>query len=512
MNYCDYFRIPNILTMELLLLPKKTLLLIMAMCSGRDLLSLSLTCKMFNDFLTNDAALMKKIQFKIDLLFNVFSKEMFMKKLWSLMELIANNRIRYYRNLELKVSTRHITVPDDWKLLGTALKAFEKVKILKAEFRISSSADSQLLNSFAQVEELEVEFCWSSNNVTKVFDEARASMINLKKLTYIGDCITLKYFENCTSLTDCELAIDSDSQNIASIAEEFFLKQNNLKNLKLKTNDGKSVYIKLFQHDRSVVATFELDSLSIESDACGKNMHKFIAQQKSLAQCTFNESHMEPGGNNDVMRAMLMLPRLKLLTIKSVVSVTALKDIRNTTVKQLNVNIDEDENEKCFASDVLESLVLICPNAEIITSNLQIIKLKDFPSEVLHKLQLPECRHFYYQPKAIPEDQHAFEEHVMAFIRRFKKITKLTIGHGNWLFYRRFGLSLGFIKDLLRNLPDLKKFKVCGNAAARQFLSELTLTIAQLKKIIVVGEQVYAEDDDDDNDEEEEEESTDDDD
>jgi len=458
--------------MELAKMPDDPLLLVMEKCSGRDLLRLSRTCKRFNDLLTKDEQLMKKIQFKIDL-WDFYSD----KSLLSLTDLLSNNRIRQYQNLELKVDSEHFEDTNDRNFLEIALKAFGKVKKLKIELRIGEDEDYDLLDGFAQVEELEATFFWMEYDSFP--DDARAPMTNLKKLTFNGECKSLKYFESCTSLTDFMLNTVCFSEDETKIAEDFLLQQKNLKHLKLHytINDGE--FITIFDKDRSAEVPFQLESLSIDSDVCGANMHKFIAQQKSLIQCTFDGSYESPAAINKVLKAMLMLPQLQSLTVKSVTSITDLKGIRNTSIKKFTMNFVKN------FSEVLEDLVLICQNAEIIVRSGWIIELKDLPSEVLQKFKLPDCEQFRYQPESIPEDQHAFEEHVLAFIRRHSKIKSLTIGHKDWLHREAFGLSLGFIKDLLQFVPALKSLEIYSNAGARHLFGYLASNESKLVSLNV---------------------------
>jgi len=389
------------------------------------------------------------------------------------MELAFNKSIRQYRNLYLQFDAEDIADSNDRRLLQIALKAFENVTKLELDINLSVPEDWQLLNSFAQVEQLVGRFYWHDSKI-EVPDDVRAPMINLKKLTFIGNPSVVEYFENCTFLTDCVLYLESNSKDNATVVEDFLFKQKNLKNLTL-VSYGSFKNVKLFQQDRSAEVPFQLESLSIDLDVCGENMHKIIAQQKSLTQCTFDVMRRPAANNTVVLKAILMLPQLQSLTVDNFHSIADLKDIRNTSIKQLTVNPIVN------ASEVLENFAVICPNAEIIASDQWNLQLKDLPSEDLRKLELTDCKQFRYQPEAIPEDQHAFEEHVLAFIRRHKNITRLTIGHKNWLQHEAFGLSHGFIKDLLQFVPALKSLEIYSNAGSRQLFSYISSIESQLE-------------------------------
>jgi len=480
MNLYD-FSVIKTKTMEITKLNEFVLLSVMERLPAKELLALSQTCTTFNNLLSENDVLLNKLRFKIELWFqHIYHKDSYAIKLSSLMELVANKQIRDYNNLDLLLNGE-VTNPIERDGLIAVLKAFENVKNLRLEI---DPDNLHFLNGFTQVEEFDAYFGGGleDNRPFRIPPNTRAPMTNLKKLKLITDGDNLTYFEDCTTLTDLKLHFEARyTENWAEITEDWLLKQKNLKHLEME-NEEREETVKLFEMDRSEEVPFQLESLSVSSDNSGAFMDRFIGGQQYLIDCIFKEQKEDNSATRSkVLRAMLMLPQLKTLTIDTVPSITDLIDIRNTSIKK--VVHKSQPSDDC--SELLKDLLIICESVEVIECECVYFYTYELPSNVLHKLQLPYCYQFCYKPEAIPEDQRAFEENFLSFLRPHTQIKELMIGHKNWLQHEQFGLSLGFFKDLLRFLPKLEIMEIYNNAEAKQIYNYVSTFESQLNLLIV---------------------------
>jgi len=455
--------------MEITNLDESSLLSLMERLPARELLALSQTCTTYNNLLSENDVLLNKFRFKI-----VLSKfdNNYAYILSSLMELVVNKQFRDYKNLQVSLKGDFSEIERiAWINL---LKGFKNVTNLKFEmncYNCINAEDWQLLEGFTQVNELDVAL------FKPIPPNIRAPMTNLKKLK-CGNRF-MPYFLNCTALTDLKLHISfTVKENFSQDTEDWLLKQKNLKHLELDSHCDN--HFKFFETDRTAEVPFQLESLSVTSNVHGAQVPKFIArQQRSLIECKYNgHGNDNSVAQNKVLKAILMLPRLKTLTIKNVKSVAELTDIRNTSIRLLNL-------DKFSLKTPMKDLAIICVNADVIKcSGDHYFRFhKHLPSDVLHKLRLPKAFRLLYDPETIPEDQHAFEEDFLFFIRRNTAVKYLIIGHERWLQHEGFGLSLRFFKDLLRFLPNLIKLELFSNAGAHQIINHISTNESQLKSI-----------------------------
>ena len=444
-------------------------------------LKLSETCTYLHNLLWSSPKLSKDIRLNFNR--KVTDPQSMTKNL----NLIQENRKRGRKYKKLKIYRFSSKI--DEKILKLEIEAFnfigESVVDLAVDLAEVKNLDIiRLLRCFPSVEKLLLDgFLEDIINDLMVKLNTDGILLHLKQLNVDHqDSMILKIIENVDILerfTYQNSKFGGDFEYGTEKFEDFLIKQNRLKELKIYGMENSQLFVK----NRVAEISFQLENLFV---ACffmhRNNIENFFVHQKNIQNLHLisffhpQTFHQDRFSYSNILRKAFTLPKLEKLIIGHGETILYedfefLSDIRNRNVKTVEY-IDRD-------SLVVESFLLIFPFLEKIDFNGKDVKFTKLSSANLAKITCSKMINFTYSPE-VEADKKMFETAVIEFIRRHKNIISLSIGSKDWIG-TSFELSVEFLSQIVEILTELKTIEVFNPQQLNESLT--LLNKIQLHKI-----------------------------
>lgn len=464
-------------------LPDHIQVRVMNRCSLRSMLNLSESCSHMNYLLWTTPHLMKRL--KLVVKFTRDNNET-VNKLSTILSNISMGR--KYTKLKLVYANEAVTSyvkPLLLKILNLVGKSLREVEIACGNFN-SMNDIALLLKCFNNVEKLVLYNLQADDN--ELF-EVQGMMPNLRELLMHDSKSSLLWmFEDFTNLLRFKFHLNPrEAENLcygSKKLESFILQQTNLKILDI-SRLHKNV---LFQENNFDDHKFRLESIIANKFFLHKNnaVNFFLKQSnlKSIKLYDFCDSRIfsVSTGYSSVLRSIFTLPSLESVGIFNgtinIEDFDCLNHVRNYSVKHLEYDM--------WNSTVLERFIDIFPRLEKISFRCFTVKLRDVAVEKLSIMYTSgsySLEEFIYQPRNV--DRKQFEESFKNFIIRNKGIKHLTIGHSNWI-ENSFGLSLNFWIVTLYSLVDLSELVIYNPLEVRSLFMLLSRNKNAFKSVTFV--------------------------
>jgi hypothetical protein len=406
---------------------------VLALSSVRTMLSLSETCAHLNSMLWTTPHLMKRL--KLVVKFTRDNNET-VNKLSTILSNVSMGR--KYTKLKLVYVNEAVgsyVKPLLLKILNLVGKSLKELEISYGCFN-SINDIAMLLKCFNNVEKLVLYNLQADDNE---LSDVHGMMPNLKELLMQDSKSSLLWlFEHFTTLLRFKFHLNTrESENLCygvKKFEAFILQQNELKILDI-TRMHKNV---LFLENHFDDHKWRLESICANKFFLSSNnaVNFFLKQNnlKTIKLYDFFDSRIFPDspGYSNVLRSIFTLPRLEFVGIFNgtinIEDFDRLSHVRNNAVTHLEYDM--------WNATVLEKFIEIFPRLERISFRCFTVKLRDVAFEKLSIMHISgsyTLEEFIYQPPNVNVDQKQFEDVFKNFVIRNKGIKHLTIGHSNWI-------------------------------------------------------------------------------
>jgi len=472
-------------------------IIIMKYCDVKSMLRFSETSKRYNDIMSSNAELTKRIRLntKHDFLRYCESYQQNLQLLTDLQAIQISINMNQRKYTKLKLDVNYYELLEDAsneeekhlceigqqieiirieivKAIGKSITEFE----LNVQFEMSVEDFQRILMSVPNVKKFSLEYL-DEDSYGEMFDLGVLSETQLQHLEQqnfnfmatvtelnISDCDAnvLQWFRDCRELKSFVFCPSTTFNEQNEKINHFLAQQESLKRLAMS----------FFEEDKPTpilnlanwtTFSFKLTSLNIAYIVLPASATEFIKQQDQLESLEFTIGLSDlltyVQQLHNLIKAIFALPKLNFLSIAGEFSLDHedqslpdwfFYDLHNDTIKELQLRLDPPfKSFTRLANSVLQAEKISIESHDCV-ANVSGLQL-----DVIKKLDVRSAG-FLYSPPNIP-DREKFEESFTTFMSKNELSYGICIGHPNWLHHRRqFQLSFEFCKMLVDKMHHFK--------------------------------------------------------
>lgn len=328
-------------------LPVEIIEYIMSFCSGKDLLSLSVTCKTFNGILSDNVTLMRKLKFVLN------------------PETVVN-----YRMMLIKQELRCV-------LMNRKYTSF----VIKDFGTVSCSTDTKLVESLKKLQEVcsQLEHIESLEIHTDNFTIDELRMIILPVISRVQSLALIESNSNNRRIYDKQLPYESESlvelhitENLVEMLVDSFKPCRNLKKLSLS-------HISSGFNDNN---HWQLEELRIDYiKKFPESLKSFIRRQNSLRKLEVSEAAIGDNFTAEILES----PKLEQLKVNFNWSCLNLSSIPLHLLRKVRLHLSSP-----IAGETVSSCIVYSPDAPGNMEKLEenfILFLRKIPRKILSRIE-----------------------------------------------------------------------------------------------------------------------------